>query len=337
MEGKTSVKILRLSENRIGEVVSLANEVFRSNGGSMKEDYPLLFSKENAQNILCVEEEGKIVSIFGLLFREIQIFSARIKVSLAGAVCTDEKYRKRGYATRLMKEAAKLSVGNGASLILISGDNAVYKKFGAANAGIYFTHFVNPAFKDPSISYREATRDDLEFIAYLHSMDPVRFVRDERTFKTMLEVSKADNMPATIFISKNAYVAITKGVVEKDEHNWYHCVEHGGCQTDVADLVKSVAGKMNPMILHTTLADCVLNKIFNSEKSRKRGFIGTVKILDKELFLEQLKPYLKERAIKNVGEISDLERLTKYIFGSSDEFESLEKPLPLPDYGMDYV
>ena len=331
------MKISRLSENKIDEVVSLANEVFRPNGGSMKEDYPLLFSKENARNILCVEEDGKIVSIFGLLFREIQIFSARIKVSLAGSVCTDEKYRKRGYATILMKEAAKLSVENGASLILISGDNAVYKKFGAVNAGIYFTHFVNSTSKNSSISYREATRDDLEFISYLHSMEPVRFVRDEKMFKTMLEVLKADNMPATIFISDFAYVAITNGVVEKDEHNCYHCVEHGGCQTDVADLLKSVAGKMNPMILHTTLADCVLNGIFNSKESQKRGFIGTVKILNKELFLEQLKPYLEERAMDGVDEINDLSKLTKYIFGSSDESESLEKPLPLPDYGMDYV
>ncbi len=331
------MKILRLSENKIGEAVSLANEVFRPNGGSMKEDYPLLFSKKNARNILCVEEEGKIVSIFGLLFREVQIFSARINVSLAGSVCTDEKYRKRGYATRLMKEAAKLSVGNGASLILISGDNDVYKKFGAVNVGIYFTHFVHPASKNSSISYREARRDDLEFISYLHSMKPVRFVRNEKMFRTIFKVSKADNMPATIFISNSAYVVITKGVVEKDEHNWYHCVEHGGCQTDIADLLRSVSREMNPMILHTTFADCVLNRIFYSKESRKREFIGTVKILNKELFLKQLKPYLEERAMEGIDEINDLSELTKHIFGSSDESENLKEPLPLPDYGMDYV
>ena len=38
------MQVVRLSENKIDEVVSLANEVFRPNGGSMKKDYPLLFS-----------------------------------------------------------------------------------------------------------------------------------------------------------------------------------------------------------------------------------------------------------------------------------------------------
>ena len=73
------MKILKLPEDRISEAVDLANRVFRENGGSMLEDYPLLFSSNNAHNVLCVEEDGKIVSIFGLLFKDIQIFSARLR------------------------------------------------------------------------------------------------------------------------------------------------------------------------------------------------------------------------------------------------------------------
>lgn len=328
------MRILKLPQNKIDEAVALANKVFRPDSGSMREDYPLLFSKENAQNILCVEKDGKIVSIFGLLFREIQFFSARIKVSLVGSVCTDDKYRGRGYSTMLMNEAGKVSIEDGASLMMISGSNSIYRKFGAVNAGIYFVH---PVFGNSHVKYRKVTPKDLDFITYLHSMEPVRFVRDRKIFETMLRAPKADNMPAEIFVSDSAYVVITKGVVREDEQKRYYCVEHGGCQTDVADLIRSVSKKMNPMILHTTLADCVLNRIFHSKESQKRPFIGTVKILDKGLFLEQLKPYLEERTIEGFEKINDLSELTKYIFGSSDKSESLKVPIPLPDYGMDYV
>lgn len=300
----------------------------------MREDYPLLFSGENARNILCVEEDGKLVSIFGLLFREIQIFSARIKVSLIGSVCTDDEYRGKGYSTILMNEAGKVSVENGASLMMISGDNSIYRKFGAVNAGIYFVH---PVFDATSVKYRKAMLKDLNFIAYLHSMESVRFVRDRKIFEMMMKTSRADNMPAEIFVSNSAYAVITKGVVVDDDQNRYHCVEHAGCQLGVADLVRSVSKEMNPLVLHTTSSNCVLNRIFQSKGSQRRHFIGTVKILDKGLFLEQLKLYSDERILENLGRIDNLSEFTRYIFGFLEKAEGLEVPIPLPDYGMDYV
>ncbi len=326
------MKILKLTESRIPEAINLANRVFRKDGGDMGKDYPVLFSPENAQNILCVEEDGKIVSIFGLLFKDVQIFSARIKASLVGSVCTDERYRGRGYSTLLMNEAGTYSIKQGASLVMISGDNSIYRKFGAVDAGIYYAHFVDG---DKSVEYHEATIDDLGDLMLFHAQDPVRFVRDRKTFRVMLETSKADNMPAKIFVSNEAYIVVTEGVVEKDKENRYHCVEHGGCQIDVANLVKSVASRMSPMVIHTTNADCVLNEIFMSEKSIRRRFMGTVKILDSKLFLNQLKPYLEELPY-DVKIMDDLSEMTKYIFGST-EYKSKSLQIPLPDYGLDYV
>ncbi|BBJ28443.1 GNAT family N-acetyltransferase [Athalassotoga saccharophila] len=326
------MKILKLPQKRIPEAIDLANRVFRKGGGDMGRDYPALFSSENAQNILCIEEDGKIVSIFGLLFKDVQIFSARIKASLAGSVCTDERYRGRGYSTLLMKEAGDYSVKKGASLMMISGDNSIYRKFGSVDAGVYYAHFVDG---NNSVEYHEATIDDLDNLMIFHAKNPVRFVRDRKTFKMMLETSKADNMPAKIFVSNKAYIVVTEGIVEKDNENRYHCVDHGGCQIDVANLVKSVASKMKPMVIHTTSADCTLNEIFMSEKSVRRRFIGTVKILDSALLLNQLRPYLEELPY-DVKIIDDLSEMTKYVFGST-EYESKSLEIPLPDYGLDYV
>ncbi len=330
------MKILSLQESRIPEAIALANRVFRKDGGDMGKDYPLLFSPENVKNILCVEEDGKIVSLFGLLFRQIQIFSAMIKASLVGSVCTDERYRGRGYSTFLMNEAGDYSKEKGASLMLISGDNSIYRKFGAVDAGVYFAHFVDGSSALADVKYHRATLDDLDKLMRFHAMEPVRFVRDKKTFKTMLETSKADNMPAKIFISDSAYVVITEGVVEEEKEKRYHCLEHGGCQSDVANLIKSVAREMNPMVIHTTSADCVLNEIFSSEKSIRRRFIGTVKILDSKMLLDQLNPFLEELS-KSIEPLDDLSEMTKYIFGSTEGERSKDLQIPLPDYGMDYV
>ncbi|MGC8818771.1 MAG: GNAT family N-acetyltransferase [Athalassotoga sp.] len=325
------MKILNLPQNRIPEAIDLANRVFRKDEGDMGKDYPALFSLENAKNILCIEEDEKIVSIFGLLFKDVQIFSARIRTVLVGSVCTDEKYRGRGYSTLLMNEAGNYSIKQGASLMMISGDNSIYRKFGAVDAGVYYAHFVNG---DSAVKYHEATLDDLDNLMIFHTKDPVRFIRDKKTFKTMIETSKADNMPAKIFVSDKAYVVVTEGVIEKDKEKRYHCVEHGGCQIDVANLIRSVAKQMNPMVIHTTSSDCVLNEIFASNSLRRR-FIGTVKILDSKLFLNQLKPYLEELPYE-VKIMDDLSEMTKYVFGST-EYESKSLQIPLPDYGLDYV
>ncbi len=54
------MKILKSPKSRMQEAMDLANRVFRKDGGDMGKDYSLLFSLENAENILYVEEDGKI-------------------------------------------------------------------------------------------------------------------------------------------------------------------------------------------------------------------------------------------------------------------------------------
>ena len=218
--------------------------------------------------------------------------------------------------------------------MLISGDLSVYRNFGAVNAGIYFTHHV---FGESSVKYRTATRDDLPLMEYLHATTPVRFTRTPEEFEIYFSIGKADDMPAEIFVSDNAYAVITNNPFSKYDRDTYHCVEHAGSEPDLKALLVSISKNKHPLILHTTLADHGLNKIFLSEKTERRGFIGTLKILDKELFLAQLAPFLHEANIKlNINKKEDLSIFTRHIFGSIDSMED-GIGVPLPDYGMDYI
>ncbi len=335
------MNIKRLNENRIEEAVKLADEVFRPGGGSMGKDYPCLFSKENAKNILCIEDKKKLVSIVGVYFKEIQIFNSRVKTALIGSVCTDENHRGKGYSTELMKEAERLSIKNKAPLMLISGDNSVYRKFGAVDAGVYFTHVVNPGTPSES-KFRKAGALDIDFLLFLRSREPVRFSRTSENMKFLLELSRAMDRPADIFVSESAYMVVV------NHNGMNNCVESAGCPNAVADLVHAFANENGPIMIHTTMIKCALNSMLSTDDSKRRRFPGTVKVLDKEMLLNQMKPYFDEALTPEALETFrkeimplDLSEFTKSFFGSTEKIEKFPSPrvfpIPLPDYGMDYV
>jgi len=339
------VSVRRLPESRLEEAVELSDMIFRSKGGSMRKDFPLLFSKSNLQNILYIEKDGKIVSMLGLLFRKIQFFSARVQAVLVGSVCTHPSYRGRGYSTELIKEAEKISLERKAPLMMISGDNSIYRKFGAVDAGIYFTHKVESNFfsKVKYVKYKKVSSTaDRDFIILLHSRENVRFVRKPEDFQKMIELSRAVDRPARIFVSEAAYA-----VMVRDEHGINNCVESAGNPIAIADLVRSIANEDGMVLMHTTLANCALNSLLSNENTKRRRFMGTVKVLNKKMLIEQLTPYLEESLTDSGTERlnnfmnMDLSDFTRSIFGSKESDENLSNisafPIPLPDYGMDYV
>lgn len=335
------MNIKRLSENRIEEAVNLANRVFRPNGRSMEKDYPCLFSGENSKNILYIEEKKKIVSIAGVYFKDVQIFNSRVKTALIGSVCTDENHRGKGYSTSLMAEAERISVKNRAPLMLISGDNSVYRKFGAVDAGVYFTHVVKPG-TPADTKFRKAGVLDIDFMLFLRSREPVRFVRTAENMKKLLELSRAMDRPADVLLSESAYIVVV------NHNGMNNCVESAGCPNAVADLVHAFANENGPVMVHTTLIKCALNSMLAGDDSKRRRFPGTVKVLDKEMLMDQMKPYLEEALTPEALETFrrdimplELPEFTKSFFGSTEKIEKFPYPkvfpLPLPDYGMDYV
>ncbi|MEM3714665.1 MAG: hypothetical protein QXF82_06935, partial [Nitrososphaeria archaeon] len=74
------MNIKRLPSSRLKEAIELADRVFKPKDGSMGKNFPILFSKKNAHNILICEEDNKIISMVGMYYAYAQIFSARIKV-----------------------------------------------------------------------------------------------------------------------------------------------------------------------------------------------------------------------------------------------------------------
>ena len=68
------MQIKRLLPSRLKEAIEFADRIFKPKDGSMGKNFPVLFSKENAHNILIVEEDERIVAMAGMYYAYAQFF-----------------------------------------------------------------------------------------------------------------------------------------------------------------------------------------------------------------------------------------------------------------------
>lgn len=330
-----------LKREELESAVELADKVLAKGQKRMQKVYPLLLSENNAENLRVFVDKGRVVSLVGMLPREINIYGHKVYVGLIGSVGTDPEYRGKGLATKLLNDTEAWAMKNGISLFYISGGRNLYKRFGAANAGVFYTASISGKKENPEV--RKATIDDVTKICEIHSKKPVRFVRYFDDFLEIFQTGHAVDKEADYFIFRDSYAIF----IERD--NQPKMVEYGGDEQEVLEIVKHVLSKVdhNKAIIHFPGFSAFKNIM--PEKQR-RGFIGTVKILSSEMFFGQIKEYFLERLPKSKAEklkeqLSSLDTpsLTRFLFGSIEgdpeipaELEGV-LPIPIPDYGADFI
>jgi predicted N-acetyltransferase YhbS len=132
-----------IRHEELASLVDLADRVFHGDGpGSMADEYPLLYSRGNLENLRVFCDEGRAVAHVGTLFREVCLGGSRHLACLIGSVCCDPEYRGRGLATQLLEDSRARAVDAGADLFLISGGRGLYRRLGYADAGDYPSYTV---------------------------------------------------------------------------------------------------------------------------------------------------------------------------------------------------
>lgn len=179
----------------IPAMVALSDRVFRKPyQTSMGEAYSLLFSEENAGNMLVAEEAGQIVTVVGLLPSEIHIAGCTLRALSMGSVCTDADHRGKDYAGTLVRMAIEKCEREDVHLLLVSGNRTLYRRNGCHEAGLIrqFTltaeqarqaagHGASPA---ETIDYVEAR--DLEPMLRIASSEPARYARTKAQFARLI-------------------------------------------------------------------------------------------------------------------------------------------------------
>lgn len=189
----------------VAAAADLSNRVFRPVNqfatGTMHLEFPLVFSEQHPENLWIMKEGEKVVSLVGLLERNVFISCYPIRTAALGTVCTDPAYRGQGLASQILQKLREHLRQRGVRLLIISGGRSLYRRIGAVNAGL--VRWVNapalPVAAEQAEAasgravrpwvVREATPDDLPWVLRLYEREPVRFERslaDLRAFYSAL-------------------------------------------------------------------------------------------------------------------------------------------------------
>jgi len=351
MEGPRGVK----DEKELESAVRLADAVFYSGKKprSMRDDFPLLFSKSNTENLRVFVDNGKVISLVGAVFGDIVLFGHRIPAVRLGAVCTDPEYRGRGLATSLLADTERFAVRKGAVVAVISGARGLYERFGAVDAGRFWKYTLETKMlrRFDAVDIRPAVYGDLPRLARAYAEKAVRFERRYDDFNSLFTASMALDRPAQIFIHEGDSSDICSYiVVVRDTKGILNCVEYAGDPLRVVGMLRSLSeGEGETVVVHTIAADRTMNHLLSLVSQPEINKVPrTWKILSREGLFASLNNYFAERlpqsevaAIQELMGKIDGPELTRVVFGTAKLPIVTEAgspfPIPLPAYGMDYL
>ncbi len=179
----------RAEPGDIGEISSLADRVFRSHRpGHMAEEFPHLYHPDNAAHWFIAREAGSIVAIVGAVVGPVALSGALTRAACLGSVATVLEFRGQGLASQLLGFAQAALREESVRLITISGDQELYRRFGARPVG-RIDWVALPADLGPPWRYRTSPIDpdhDAATVARLYQSRPTRFIRDLELLKVLL-------------------------------------------------------------------------------------------------------------------------------------------------------
>lgn len=330
-------------------LVDLANRVFRAQRpGDMAEEYPLVFELQNIENLRVARWRGRIVSHVGLCIRDASILGARLRVACIGAVATDPEHRGRGLATRLMEDARRHAVEQGASLMLISGGRDLYRRLGYIPAGFFQAYRVPAGEPEPEFELTPLGEEDLSAIITLYQREPIRFFRPREDWHKLLAAGMLMNRPADLLVVRHrnaivAYAGVQRPVpAQGGEAPAARVREIGGSRAALAAVLPGIARRYEvpavDLVTWPSDAEWRSQAFARGWQWLPAAFPGTVGIIDPERFLRAIRRLVEERAgsdlrLEPAGEagwarlvadeettvLATMAELTALVFGSEAE------------------
>ncbi|HEX3000439.1 MAG TPA: GNAT family N-acetyltransferase [Armatimonadota bacterium] len=289
-------------------LVQLTNRVFRSRGGDMGSEYPLVFGEAYLDHCRIVKEDGKVVAHVGVTVRDASLFGCALRVGMIGAVCTDPDYRGKGYATLLLQDARALAQSEGASLMLISGGRGLYHRNGFVSVG-EFSAFTAAAASlpapRPGLRIQPCERKEIPALLALNQQRPVRFLRPPDDWDALLAAQMLMNRPADclgIWEGENlvAYAGTQRS--QRDASGSPtppRIFEYAGSETALFESLGAIAARSGADRVDIAIlpGSSELTRLLRaaSAEEQHNAFGGTVGIIDPARFFTAFRPYLEER------------------------------------------
>lgn len=181
--------IARAKPQDIEEISILADQVFRSHRpGHMAKEFPHLYHADNASHWFIAREQGALVAIVGAMVWPVVLTGAMTRAACVGSVATLPEARGQGLASQLLAFAQDALRQESVRLITISGDQNLYRRFGARPAG-HIDWLSLPPDLASSQHHRTYPIDpdrDAVVVARLYQSRPTRFIRNLDQLKVLL-------------------------------------------------------------------------------------------------------------------------------------------------------
>ena len=366
-------------EDEVPGVIALANTVFYSNGKfDMGRGFPVLFSAGNAPNLRIFVDDGRPVAHAGFVPARVALEDMTLSVARVGAVCTLQEYQGKGLGTRLMDDLSRYAPSIGINTLLISGGRGLYRRMACIDAGVYRSVIVDQTSRLPQARATAArwTAADIPALSRLQDAEPVRYERDARTMATLVAADHLECKPASFWKIEErgtlaAYLCI-QAPIDLDGRKVSRVRELVGSRAAALATLPQILGAIGAQsaAIKNPSGDEAMSSLIREYGLRvgPQGFDGTVKVVDRRGFFEEIRPRLVLRLLAEEARALTITAgpPTTFRLGSeelvveSDQdfaalaFGSIERaspraggalgaalgkvfPLPLPGYGLDYV
>jgi predicted N-acetyltransferase YhbS len=169
---------------------------------SMAQNYPLLFSTDNAGNLLlAVDPGGGIVAHAGFTLRPALLRDQPARVAYFGAVFTSAEQRGRGLGTRVFQAAVDRARAGGAQLGLVSGSRGLYQRAGFIPYPLCRRYRVAAgATGTASVVLAPYTPAALGDLARLHDAEPTRLLRSASEWQALAGAGVVFHHPGRLFL-----------------------------------------------------------------------------------------------------------------------------------------
>lgn len=368
IEMETTMVELRLlkSEFEYAQAIQLADRVFRDEDHiSMGEAFPLVFSPELNQSY-GVFINNELVSFIGLVPSVIHLDAAEIQAYSIGAVCTHPGYRKKGFASMLLDKVFTHVQRADASILFVSGSLPIYIKAGCSFYGKLNKYEINKGDLQVRGDFliRELSPFDWFYLRKLGQSRPVYFEQSINDFSIL---NKAAGFASILKMEHKILAAESenelKGFIvfgvpnssSKSGEQPARVIEWGGEPEAVkAILAQAFEKGISSLKFSIPAYEKELNRLLDTIEKTAAPFPGTSKIMDLDLLLKQIQPFLhgkikiinhdmrsKELIFNQKSVVLDNVSLEKLILQGDPNLDAYLNdifpiPLPFPE-GLNYV
>ncbi len=255
--------------------------------------------------------DGTVVSHVGIRERKVLISGCWIGVGSIGSVATEERYRNRGLATRLMERAIRRIDEDGGDVMFVSGDRGLYRRLGCVGAGIFRKLTAAKrdlkVFEDPSLNVRRAEKQETISLVKIYQAEAVRWHRTLKDFREGLEGGGAPlwRRVEPLLIERDgkslAYLLVqTPKQDDRERSGILIASEYAGSRTAVLSAARALLEKRGYDRMFFYVPEHDLEMLYNAGRTGMAAEMGTLpghtfKIVNLKRLIEDLSPCLEDR------------------------------------------